>query len=65
MDFGKAKFILSKKLNLQLLVVRSERHVGFVYKYHKRTTESYVCASGKKLGKMRTITVRDGRIVGE
>jgi hypothetical protein len=65
MDFGQAKFILSKRLNLQLCVVASQRQLGLSYIFHKNTGNYYVCASCKKLGKARSITVREGRIVGK
>jgi hypothetical protein len=65
MDFGEAKFILSKKLNRQLLIVSSKRQVGFAYKFHKKNDNQYSCASCKKLGKSRVVTVKDERIVGK
>lgn len=64
MDFGEAKFVLSRYLNQQLLVVPSERHIGLTFKFHKRNETQYTCASCKQLGKSRQITVKDGRIVG-
>lgn len=63
MDFGEAKFILSRCLN-QLLVFASERQVGSIYKFQKKTENTFVCTSCKKLGKGRSLTVKDGRIIG-
>lgn len=66
MDFGEAKFILSKRLNNdQLLIVSSERQEDVVFKFYKKSDGKYVCASCRKLGKSRVITVVDGRIVGK
>lgn len=65
MDFGEAKFILSKKLNEQLLVFASQRQEGFIFKFNKKNANQYACASCKNLGKSRVITVKDGRIVGK
>ena len=64
MDFGQAKFILSRCLNHQLLVFASERQVGKIYKFQKKTENTFVCSSCIKLGKSRRITVKDGRIIG-
>lgn len=64
MDFGEAKFILSQRLNKNLLVYNCDRNVGFVYKFHKKNETQYACVTCKSLGKNRVITVRDGRIVG-
>jgi len=64
MDFSEAKFILSRNLNKQLLVFSIERQIGYTYKFHKQTDIKFACASCKVLGKTRSVTVRDGRIVG-
>ena len=64
MDFGEARFITSKFFKAQLLVIDSERNVGKAYKFHKRTDKYYSCASCKKLGKSRTVTVANGRVIG-
>ena len=48
-----------------MLVVESERHAGNVYKFHKKNDKLFSCASCKVLGKCRSITVIDGRIVGK
>ena len=64
MDYGEAVFVKSKFFNDQLLIVTSERHVGCVYKFHKKSEKYFACASCKELGKSRIITVVDGRIVG-
>lgn len=63
MDFGDAQFVKSKFLKQQLLVIQSERKVGFCYKFAKNTQSQFVCLSCKKLGKYRSVTVREGRIV--
>ena len=60
MDFGEANFVFSRTLNKQLLIFKSERQVGFVFKFHKRNETKFACASCKKLGKCRAITVKDG-----
>lgn len=65
MDFGEARFIASRNLNKQVLVVMSERHVGKVYKFHKKNEKQFACASCKLLGQSRTVTVLNGRIVGQ
>lgn len=64
MDFGEAKFIISKYFNKQLLVIDSLQTPGMAYKFHKSTAKLFACASCKKLGKSRTVTVVEGRIVG-
>lgn len=64
MDFGPAKFIKSLYLSETVLVIPSERNVGFAYKFHKKTEKKYACASCKSLGKCRTVTVVNGRITG-
>ena len=63
-DYGEAKFMISKFFNKKLLVIASERQVGTVFKFHKKTAKKYTCASCKSLGKSRLVTVKDGRIVG-
>ena len=65
MDFGEAKFIRSKNLNHQLLIVNSERNAGMCFLFHKKTDVKYACASCKKLGKTRTVSVKDGRLIGK
>jgi hypothetical protein len=65
MDYGEANFLTTKYLSKQLLVIASERTVGYSYKFHKKTEKSYACLSCKALGKTRTVTVIDGRIVGK
>lgn len=64
MDFGEAKFILSRHFNAQLLIVESERFEGCVYKFYKKTDNTFVCSTCQKLGRTRVVTVRDGRITG-
>jgi len=64
MDFGEAKFIMSRHFSQQLLIVKSEKMPGFAYKFHKKTENKFACAACKKLGKSRTVTVKDGRIAG-
>lgn len=62
MDYGPVRFIASQNLSQTLLVLSSERKVGFVYKFHKKSGNQYACASCKKLGKSRVITVTEGRV---
>lgn len=64
MDFGEAEFVNSRNLNKQLLIFRSERIDGAVYKFHKKTDNQYACGMCKRLGKSRVVTVVDGHIVG-
>src|ERR1043165_2635608 len=64
MDFGEAKFISSRLFNKQVLVIASERHVGKVFKFQKKTEKKFACATCKALGKSRIVTVVNGRIVG-
>lgn len=64
MDYGEAHFINSKFLNKQLLIVKSCRTVGLVYKFHKKSEKHYACSSCKSLGKSRIVTVSNDRIVG-
>jgi len=64
MDFGEAKFIMSRYFNQQLLVIDSVRTPGTCYKFHKARQNKYACASCKKLGKSRSVTVTDGRVSG-
>jgi hypothetical protein len=64
MDFGEAKFIRTRTLKQQLLVFSSLRKAGQVYKFQKTKQNQYVCLGCKKLGKYRTVTVADGRVVG-
>jgi hypothetical protein len=65
MDFGEASFIKSYRLKQQLLVFKSERKVGYSFKFVKNKLNQYACLSCKKLGKSRSVTVTDGRIVGK
>ena len=66
MDFGEAKFMLSRKLTQQLLVIQSERQIGYQYKFQKKNDFQLAnCSSCKRLGKSRIVTVKDGRIVGK
>jgi hypothetical protein len=60
MDFGEAKYILSGSLNTRVLIINSERHDGYTFKFCKKTETKYWCTSCKALGKSRTITVRNG-----
>ena len=64
MDFDEAKFVLTVLLNQQLLVVDSIKHEGCVYKFHKNSGNKYNCSSCKSLGKNRSVTAIDERIVG-
>ena len=62
MDYGEAKFILSRFLNKQVLIVPSIRYGDDVYKYTKNESTRFAYLSCKKLGKTRTVTVNDDRI---
>ena len=63
MDYGEASFIVSGLMNQQLLI-RSLQYPGFAYKFHRATETRFECSSCKQLGKSRTVTVKNGRIVG-
>jgi hypothetical protein len=43
MDYGEAKFVLTKILKNDLLVFACERQQGFVYGFRKRRGEYYDC----------------------
>ena len=66
MDFGEAKFISANRSDLseQVLIVSSERYIGFSYRFCKKEASKYVCASCRSLGKFRVVTVKSGRIFG-
>ena len=49
MDFGEAHFINSR-FNHQLLVIKTERNPGTVYKFRKKNDKQFACASCKKTG---------------
>lgn len=50
----------SRNFNKQILVIDSTRNVGSVYTFHKADDRRYACASCKRLGKSRTVTVVNG-----
>lgn len=58
------KFMLSRNLTNQVLVLQSTRFPGKVYKFCKKSDNRYSCLSCKKFGKTKSITVVDGRVVG-
>ena len=62
MDFGEAKFMYSRRLNNQLLIVHSARIAGSVFMFHKKYETHFACSSCKSLGKNRIITVANGRM---
>ena len=62
MDTGEAKFMYSRRLNNQLLIVHSARIAESVFKFHKKYETHFACSSCKSLGKNRVITVANGRI---
>ena len=66
MDYGETKYIPASRSDLseQVLIVSSERYVGFSYRFHKKEASKYYCASCKLLGKCRVVTVKSGRIFG-
>ena len=55
MDFGEATFDQDRKL-----IIRSERYPGLVIRFLKKSETEFACS---KLGKCRTATVWNGRIV--
>ena len=63
MDFGEAQYS-SGRLNARLLIINSERNAGYTYKFSKQTETQYACTSCIALGKRRTVTVKNGRIIG-
>ena len=64
MDYGEAHFIKNKTLKQQLLIFKSERKLGFSYKFMKNKNNQFICFGCQKLGKSRSITLLNGRIVG-
>ena len=63
MDFGEAQFS-SGRLDARLLIINSERNAGYTYKFSKQTQTQYACTSCIALGKKRTVTVKNRRIIG-
>ena len=63
MDYGEARFIRTKRLKQNLLIIESSRTPGFGYKFMRKKDGQYECCHCKKLGRTRTVNVRDGRIV--
>lgn len=61
MDYGQAEFIVSDQQHL--LIINSERKPGFAYKFCRKTNNEFRCASCKKLGKSRSVTVKNQRVV--
>ena len=39
MDFGEAKYILSGSLNTRVLIINSERHDGYTFKFCKKNRD--------------------------
>ena len=65
MNFGEAKFIISKYLVGKILIVGSISQPQHVYKFRSTTKgDQFVCTDCEKLKKYRTVTVVDGRITG-
>jgi hypothetical protein len=65
MDFGEATYTNSlNNVSDPVLIIKSQRYVGFSYRFHKKNLSQYACASCKILGKTRVVTVKDGRICG-
>jgi hypothetical protein len=66
-DFGAAEFIQTKFMN-QLLVYRSIENKCLTFQKkdmsHDGSGVRYECCKCRELNKVRTITVRDGRIIG-
>ena len=65
MDFGEGWFVLSRHFARQMMRLDKTKQVGHVLKFHKWRGNKYACSSCKVLGKMRSVSVVDGRIVGK
>jgi hypothetical protein len=65
MDFGEARFIRTRTLKQQLLVFKSERKLGFSYKFMKTKAHEFSCCGCSKFGKWRSVSVVDGRVFGK
>ena len=63
MDFGEAQYS-SGRLNTRFSIINSECHSGSTYKFSKQTEKKYACTSCIALGKSRTATEKNGRIIG-
>ena len=62
--YGEAKFIRTHTLKQQLLIVTSERKLGYAYKFMRSKENQYICVGCKKLKKYWNVTVMDGRVIG-
>jgi len=61
MDFGEATYTNSlNNVSDPVLIIKSQRYVGFSYRFHKKNLSQYACASCKILGKTRVVTVKNG-----
>ena len=58
MNFGETIFTQSKRG----LIIKSERYIGFSFKFHEKNASQNACASCKILGNPRVVTVKSGRI---
>ena len=63
MDFDEAKFMYSRRLNNQRLIVHSARIAGSVFKFHKKDETHFACSCCKSLGKNRVLTVETDEFV--
>ena len=69
-DFGEAQYS-SGRLNARFNIINSELWLllvsecaGSTYKFSKQTETKYACTSCITLGNSRTVTVKNGRIIG-
>ena len=58
MDFGETIYTQSERG----LIIKSERYIGFSYRFCKKNASQYACASCRALGKSRVVTFKNGRI---
>lgn len=64
MDYGEARFILSRYLVGKILIVSSVSQPDLVYMFQNKKDGQFVCMGCLKHKKNRTVTVVDGRIIG-
>ena len=64
MEGRRVERTLSSHLNETIVVYKSDRKPGFVYRFNLDKGVQYTCCRCQELGKKRTITVRNDVIVG-
>lgn len=69
-DYGEAEFRLTKRLNEQLLVYRSAWNSSLFYVFRcketrKNGSRTFTCRGCEKLGKTKSLTVRDGHVLSQ